>query len=117
MKTNHTSLITFACCTLLAAAGCKPSVRENSVITLSNRGREIHLIADRPATFAKTEEDKFVLHLTDHRIVIDREQVLVNEKEAAKVPTGAKKFDVTVSGGALTVIADGVEILKAPLGK
>jgi RNase P/RNase MRP subunit p29 len=43
--------------------------------------------------------------------------VLVDKNEAAKVPAGAKKFEVNFTGGTLTISADGAEILKTPLAK
>ena len=41
----------------------------------------------------------------------------MDKKEGAKVPAGAKKFEVDFTGGTLTVGADGAEILKMPLAK
>ena len=52
-----------------------------------------------------------------HEIVIGTAQVLVDKKEGAKVPAGAKKFEVKYEGGTLTIGADGAEILKTPLAK
>ncbi len=122
MKTKHTHLIILACCTLFAAAGCKPkaNIATSSVkseLTLSNGGREIHLIADRPATFAKTEEDKFVLHITGHEVVINREQVLVDKTIHSPVPAGTKKFEVIFQAGMLTVKGDGAMIMETPFNK
>jgi hypothetical protein len=43
--------------------------------------------------------------------------VLVDEKEAAKLPAEAKKFDLNLASGMLTLNADGTEILRTPLAK
>ena len=116
MKTKHTSIAILACCALLAAAGCKPKSTGRSEITAGSGGRGIIVIADGGA-FVNPQENQFTVKLTGHEIVIDREIVLVDKKEAAKVPAGAKKFEVNFTGGTLTIGADGTEILKSELKK
>ena len=116
MKTSHLPIIALACCALFAAAGCKQKSPGSSTLSASSGGRDIHVSAEGGA-FVQPQEDRFIVKTTGHEIVIDREYVLVDKKEGAKVPPGAKKFDVTVGGGTLMVAADGAEILKTPLGK
>ena len=116
MKTRHFPIVILACCALFAAAGCKPKSTGHSDISASSGGRDIHVSAQGNA-FVQTQEDRFTVKLTGHEIVIDRERVLVDKKEGAKVPAGAKKFEVNFGGGTLTVGADGAEILKMPLAK
>ena len=116
MKTNHAPIITLACCVLFAAAGCKPKFTGKSDLTASSGGRDIHVSADGPA-WVGPQENQFVVKVTGHEIVIEKERLLVDKKESAKVPADAKKFEVNVAGDALTVSADGVEILKTPLKK
>ena len=116
MKTNHTSLITIACCALFAAAGCKRITAGRSSISAGSGGRSIVVSAEGRA-FVQPQEDRFTVTLTGHEIVIDKERLLVDKKEAAKVPAGAKKFEVNFMDGTLTIGADGAEILKMPLAK
>ena len=114
MKTKHLPIIALVCCALLTAAGCKPKTVGYSVLSASSGGRDIKVSVEGGA-FIQPQEDRFIVKMTGHEIVIDRERVVVDKKESAKVPAGAKKFDVTAGGGTLTVAADSVEILKTPL--
>ncbi len=121
MKTNHTSLITIACCVLFAAAGCKPKANNGtgsavSELNASTGGRDLHVVSTGGA-WVNQQENAFTVKVTGHEIVIDREHVLVDKKEAAKVSAGAKKFEMNFTGGTLTISADGAEILKVPLAK
>ena len=114
MKTSHIPIITLACCTLFAA-GCKPKAGSTSnavsELSASTGGRDLHVISTGGA-WVNQQEDAFTVKVTGHEIVIDRERVLVDKKEATKVPAGAKKFETNFTGGTLTVGADGAEILK-----
>ncbi len=116
MKTKHRPLFILTCCALSAAAGCKPKSSGYSALSASSGGREIHVSAEGSA-FVQPQEDRFTVKVTGHEIVIDQEHVFVDKKEGAKVPAGAKKFEVNFGGGTLTVGADGAEILKTPLVK
>jgi hypothetical protein len=116
MHTRHIPIIALACCALFAAAGCKPKSTGYSALSASSGGRDIHVSAEGSA-HVQPQEDRFTVKVTGHEIVIDRERVLVDKKEGAKVPAGAKKFEVNFGGGTLSVGADGAEILKTPLGK
>ena len=117
MKTKHTSLILLACYALLAAAGCEKKTSDaKSELTARSGGRDIHVLAEGGA-WVGPREDQFTVKVGGHEIVIGTAQVLVDKKESAKVPAGAKKFEVDFTGGTLTVGADGAEILKTPLGK
>ena len=117
MKTKHTSIIILACCALLAAAGCeKKTSNAKSELTASSGGRDIHVVAEG-AAWVGPKEDQFTVTVGGHEIVIGTAQVLVDKKESAKVPAGAKKFEVNFTGGTLTIGADGAEILKTPLAK
>lgn len=115
MKTKHFLRIALACWALLAA-GCEPKALGRSDISAGSGGRDIHVVADGGAWVAPAK-DKFTVKLAGHELVIGKEQLLVDKAERAKVPAGAKKFEVAFEAGTLTVSGDGVEILKTPLGK
>ena len=55
------------------------------------------------------------MKLTGHEIVIEKERLLVDKKESAKSPAGAVKFEVKSEKGALSVTADGAEVLATTL--
>ena len=116
MKNKSIAVIILACCALFADAGCKKKTAGRSEISAGSGGRNIVVTAEG-AAWVGPEENGFTVKLTGHTVVIDREQVLVDKKEAAKVPAGAKKFEMNFTGGMLTLGADGVEILKSELKK
>ena len=122
MKTKHTTIIILASCILLTAVvlpgtvGCRRQTVTHSMLSGSSGGRSASADIDGPAAIFP-QEDKIIIKMKDHAIVIERERLLVDEKERAKIPADAKKFDVKVAGGTLTVTADDAEILKAPLNR
>lgn len=113
MKAHHflTALLT---CGALLAAGCKVKSIGRSEINAGSGGRDIHVVADGGA-WVGPAEDKFTVKLRGHELVIEKERLLVNKKERAKVPAGVKNFEVRFEAGTLTVSGDGAEILKTPL--
>ena len=116
MKTKHIPVVILIGAALLAVAGCKVKTTGHSILTASSGGRDIQVSADGPA-WVGPSEDRFTVKVTGHEIVIEKERLLVDQKESAKVAAEAKKFDVTVADGTLTVMADGVGILQTPLKK
>ena len=117
MKTIHIPIVILACCALFAAAGCKEKTSDaKTELTASSGGRDIHVIAEGGA-WVGPKEDQFTVKVGGHEIVIGTAQVLVDKKESAKVPAGAKKFEVKYEGGTLTIGADGAEILKTAPAK
>ncbi len=115
MKMKHIITLLLACGVLLAA-GCKPKPPGISDIQATSGDRHIHVRVEGGA-WVGPGEDQFTVKMTGHEIIIDKQRVLLDTKESAKVPAGAKKFEVIAIAGTLTVSADGAEILKTPLGK
>ncbi|MEA3210673.1 MAG: hypothetical protein QOE70_3730 [Chthoniobacter sp.] len=116
MKTKLISIAVLACLALLAAAGCKVKTAGRSEITSSSGGRNVQLSVDGPA-WVHSEENLIKVKLPDHETIIEKERLLLDGKESAKVPPGATHFAVIGSDGALTVTADGAEIFKTTLRK
>lgn len=114
MKTTHICLIILACCALWAAAGCRAKTAGESIITASSGGRDVQVSADGPA-WVHAHEDHITVKLPGHEIVIEKERLLVDNATRAKLPAGAKKFEVSIAVETLTVNADAAEILKTPL--
>lgn len=115
MKTKLLSTVLFACAALLAA-GCPAKTPGVADIQSTSGDRHIHVRAEGGA-WVGPGEDKFTVKLPGHELVIGKEQLLVDQKAAAEIPAGAKKFKVVLAAGTLTVTADDAEILKTPLGK
>ncbi len=107
MKTKHTTLIALACCALLVAAGCgEKTSTAKSELTASSGGRDLRVVAEGGA-WVHPEETRFVVKVKGHELELGQERLLIDKKEAAKIPAGAKKFAVTFEAGTLTVTADG----------
>ena len=92
MKTTALRLITLLGCALLfAAAGCKPKTPGTSSISAGNGDRSVNVTAEGRA-FASPQSDRLIVTLPGHEIVIEKERLLVDKTERAKVPVEAKKF-------------------------
>ena len=116
MKSKYIPIVAVIGTALLAVAGCKVKTTGRSIITASSGGRDVHVSADGPA-WVGPGEDRFTVKVPGHEIVIEKERLLLDKQERAKVPPGAKKFEVIADAGMLTVTADGAEVLKMSLPK
>ena len=67
--------------------------------------------------FVQPQEDRLIVTLTGHEVVIEKDRLLVDKTEAAKFPDTAKDFAVAYSNGALSVTVDGAAILSTTLAK
>jgi hypothetical protein len=113
MKTTPVPIGILVCTALFAVAGCKAKTVSHSTLTASSGGRDVHVSADGPA-WVQAQEDHITVKLTGHEMVIEKERLLLDKQERAKLPPGVKKFEVTAQAGALNVTADGAEVLKVP---
>jgi len=106
---------------LACVTGCKPATPTgSSIVTARANGRTVKATVRAMvcgAVFVQPQEDRFIVSLQGHQLVIEKERLLVDKKEAAKFPATATKFEVTYTDGALTVAADGTNVLTTTLGK
>ena len=110
-------MIVIMCGALLAVSnGCKPKTVGTSRLTASAGGRDIKATVDGPA-WVWPAEDKFTVKITGHEIVIEKERLLLDKKEVAKIPATATKFELVCTNATLTVTADGAEVLATTIGK
>ena len=109
-------ILALTCCALLIATGCKPKAVGKSELSASSGGRDLRVVAEGGA-WVHPEETRFVVKVKGHELELGLERLLVDKKEAAKIPAGAKKFAVTFEADTLTVAADGTEILKTEFKK
>lgn len=114
LRPNISILIALFCCALLAIGGCRRQGPGLSDLQATSGDRHIRVLVEGNA-FVSPSEDKFTVKLPGHELVIGKEQVLLDQQARAKIPTGARRFEVTAKGGTLTVNANGAEILKMPL--
>ena len=98
------------------ASGCKPKTMGSARLTATVAGREIIAVIDGPG-FIHPEADRADVSTAHNKITVERERVLVDGTEIAKLPATATKVEVTVSAGQLAVTADGAPITTKQLSK
>ena len=100
----------------VAPTGCKPKTVGNSILTATVAGREIRAVIDGPG-FIQPQADSAIVSTSANKITVERERVLLDGTELAKLPAAATKVEVTVAAGQLTVTADGAAITTKQLSK
>jgi hypothetical protein len=100
----------------VAPTGCKPKAVGKSTLTATVAGRKIRAVVDGPA-FIQPQADGGIVSTSANKIAVERERVLLDGAELAKLPAVAKNVEVTVAAGQLTVTADGASITTKQLGK
>ena len=78
-------------------------------------GREI--IASARTANVRTESNFARVQLDDHVLTVERDRLLVDGSERAKLPASAKNVRLSLSGERLNVVADGREVLSEKLSK
>lgn len=101
---------------LAFVAGCKPEATGPSTVSAGAGGRNVKAVV-YGNVFVQPQEDRLIVTLTGHELVIEKDRLLVDKSETAKFPATAKDFAVAYSNGALTVTADGAEVLTTTLAK
>lgn len=116
-RTPNRMLLVFLLVALVCtASGCKPKTIGSSRLTATVAGREIIAVIDGPG-FIHPEADRADVSTSSNKITLERERVLLDGSELAKLPAAATKVEVTVDAGQLTVTADGAPITTKRLGK
>ena len=103
----------------VAALGCTApggaSRREgHSRATASVPGRRIEA-AGVGHVAVQAVGDRAVVSVASHNVTVERDRVLLDGAELAKLPADAAEVHVTAADGELTVTADGKAIAKTPL--
>jgi hypothetical protein len=107
-------VMTAALC--IAPTSCKPKAVSKSALTTTVGGRKVGAIIDGPA-FIQTQGQSAVISTSANKIAVEPERVVLDGTELAKLAAAATNVEVTVSGGTLTVTADGAMISTKQLGK
>src|SRR5262245_47077739 len=85
-------------------------------------GREIKFAVDGPGGIAPGGERRSngsievmpaVVEFTGGKVIIEKARVLLNDKEVAALPEGAKVVVVDYTGGVVTITADGTKVYAA----
>jgi len=99
----------------IVPSGCKPRTLSTGIHTSTSAGRVIRANLDGPG-FVQLKGDSAIVSTRANKITIERERVLIDGTELAKLPAAATEVEVTVAAGQLTVTADGAAITtKLPI--
>ena len=107
------ALTSFLC---IGSTGCKPKTVGSSNLATTVGGREIRAVI-QGAAFIQPGSDDATISFSGHKVTVERARVVLDGTELATLPPAATKVEVTVSGGQLTVTADGAAITTKQLGK
>lgn len=100
---------------LWSAAGCSPPPPSGpSKLSATVNGLKINATIDGPA-FIHPDDEGATISAGFSKIVVDREEVVFNGRTVAKLPEDVKEVDVTLTARDISVSADGVELVTAPL--
>ncbi len=97
-----------------SAFGCQSKPAGRSVLTATVAGREIRAVIEGPG-FIHPEADLAEVSTPSHKITVERERVLLDGTELAKLPATATKVELTMVAGQLTITADGTPVITQPL--
>jgi len=112
-KTLLAGLAGAALATLVTAlCGCARFGTTRSILTIGINGREVKAIIDQPAGISSTG-DNAVVDFGGHKLVVEKERIVLDGKEQAKLPAGAKTVELEYTGGKLTAGADGASLAIA----
>ena len=101
---------------LAFVAGCGAKSVGRSTITSTIGARTVKASVDGGG-FISSEGTTATISCGAGKIVIEKDRVVLDGKELAKIPAAAAKIDVDYSNGALTVTADGTQVFPVGPGK
>lgn len=118
MKAFVRAIIAIALTAVLCSfpTSCKPKNVSKSTLTTTIAGRRVRAVLDGTG-FIQTQGDSAVISTSANKITVERERVVLDATELAKLPAAATNVEVTVSAGQLRVTADGETIITKQLGK
>ena len=96
--------------------GCNSKAAQSAHATTAVAGRRVEARSDGPVS-VQNFGDRAVVSLPAHELTVERDRVLLDGADLAKLPAGATQIGVTAAEGELTVTADGVPIARKQLGK
>ena len=109
-RSFFTGLVGLVAATLLVAmTGCSRPTTTRSTLTAGFNGREVKVMIDGPASIT-SERDAAVVTFGGHKLRVEKERILLDSKELAKLPAGAKKVELEYTAGKLTATADGTAL-------
>ena len=116
---KHTFIRLFSSITLVvllaAVTGCGKHKAISRMTTGSTGGRQLSVVIDGKAAF-QTRDGKHVVTFRGHELVVGNERLVVDrDRKSFGIPAAAKKVDIEVSDGVLTMSVDGSLLIKTPI--
>jgi hypothetical protein len=104
-----------AAAVLAGGAGCGSRKTTSRMSTGSTHGRQLTAVIDERASF-RTQGDDHIITFGGHELVVRKERLVVDgDKGSFGIPAGARKVEIKVARGILTLSADGAELIKTPI--
>jgi len=100
---------------LAIGTGCGEHKPISRMTTSSTGGRELAVAIDGRASFEK-EGDDHVITFGGHKLVVRKEWLVVDgDKGLFGIPPRARKVEIKVARGILTITADGSNLIRTPI--
>jgi len=115
MKNNNLTILALVVVALLTVTGCGKRGATSRMTTGSTDGRQLSVVIDGKASF-QTRDGKHVVTFRGHELVVGSERLVVDrDRKSFGIPSAAKKVDIEVSDGVLTMSVDGSLLIKTPI--
>jgi hypothetical protein len=115
MKHTNLTILALVASALLAVTGCGRHKATSRMSTGSTDGRQLSVVVDGKASFQTRGGDHVVI-FRGHELVVGNEKLLVDrDKKSFGIPATAKKVEIEVSNGVLTMSVDGSLLIKTPI--
>jgi hypothetical protein len=100
---------------LASVLGCGKTTTE-STLRIKGESREVKAIIDGPASITITGEapDTATVSFSGRKLVVEKDRVLLDGKEQAKLPPDTKSVEVEIKDGNLTITADTAPVPLEP---
>jgi len=114
-KTVRTLALVATAALLTAGAGCGAHKPISRMTTSSTHGRQLAVVIDGRASF-QTRGGDHVVTFGGHELVVGSKWLVVDrDKKSFGIPPTAKKVEIEVNDGVLTMSADGSLLIKTPI--
>jgi hypothetical protein len=98
-------------------SGCRRNTTFHAEVSATVAGREIKGSIDGPSADILTQGDSATITFGSHKVRVEKERLILDDKEAAKISASATNVTVVVSDTTLTVTADSRNILTTNIAR
>ncbi len=100
---------------LTAGAGCGVHQPTSRMSTSSTHGRHLTVVIEGRASF-QPRDGEHIITFGGHELVVRKEWLVVDDgKGSFGIPATARKVEIKVARGILTLTTDGTELIKTPI--